>query len=128
MDGDVLAAIDRLRTEFQTQQLATDDGVNKGFTVIKTEMREGQRALQLALTTGLDAIRRDMADHQRNDDDVERRVAIIEALRKAEADTAKARKEEEVEATRRHASIAGMLSGFGVLLVGKLVDWLMKGH
>ena len=125
-DTIILAELRGIREEFRAQNQQTESAVNHGFIAIRQEMRVGLDRLNDRMTAGLDDISAKMLAHEREDHESEKRIARIETdLLTAEKTEAK-RVAEASEATRRHGMIAGMVAGFGVMGLGKLVDWFQR--
>ena len=126
MDDTLLQALDRLRVEFRAQNVQTENAVNQGFIAIRQEMRSGLDRLNDRMTAGLDDISAKMLAHEREDHEAEKRITKIETDFLTAEKTEAKRVAEASEATRRHGMIAGMVAGFGVMGLGKLVDWFQR--
>jgi hypothetical protein len=123
-DTIILAELRGIREEFRAQNQQTESAVNQGFIAIRQEMRSGLDRLNDRMTGGIDDIAAKMLAHEREDHAAEKRIAKVEidlvtiekATLKREADAA--------ESLRRHSAIAGILAGFGVMGLSKIIDWI----
>jgi hypothetical protein len=123
-DQIILAELRGIREEFRAQNQQTESAVNAGFIAIRQEMRAGIDRLTDRMTTGIDDIAAKMLAHEREDHATEKRVAKVE-IDLMQMDKATIKREADAsEALRRHSAIAGILAGFGVMGLSKIIDWL----
>lgn len=122
-DDALLTALDNLRKEFHLHNVQTENAVNNGFIAIRAEMRIGIDRLHDRMTSGIEGLSDKLLAHEHEDHAAEKRISKIEIDLLTAEKLAARREADASEAVRRHSAIAGILAGFGVMGLGKLVDW-----